>query len=334
MKTAAVSQWMVVAGTVVGVLLSNVRASAQPTDPAAATKLFNEGRAAVQSGDYEAACKRFAESERLDPRVGTLLNLADCQEHQALLAKAFRSYEDALNLAIPAHDDRASYARVRRDKIAPLVPWITIHLGSGVPEGTRVLLDGVALSAESVGAAIAVDPGRHVITVQVPNKPSKDSEVMIGVREEKVIRVTAGEVGLETPSQPLGSAAVRPTKPPGGHVPPASHKGDRTFAYVAGGVGAAAVLVAATTGLMLIGKNATIRNHCDPDNTCDEQGMSAAESARGLMKLNTASWIVGVVGLGAGTVLWITSGSSTPPGSALVAPSPATGMGVQLRGAF
>ncbi|NOU28880.1 MAG: hypothetical protein HOO96_13330, partial [Polyangiaceae bacterium] len=45
-----------------------------------AETLFREGRKALEAGDYAVACAKFAESQRIEPAPGTLLNLAGCEE--------------------------------------------------------------------------------------------------------------------------------------------------------------------------------------------------------------------------------------------------------------
>jgi len=46
----------------------------------AAEMLFEEGRRLLESRDVAAACAKFAESQRLEPAGGTLMNLAACHE--------------------------------------------------------------------------------------------------------------------------------------------------------------------------------------------------------------------------------------------------------------
>src|SRR5512136_2811036 len=81
--------------------------SEQPVvrDPAAAEVLFREGRKLVAANDFAAACPKFAESQRLDPAVGTLLNWAACEEHVGKLASAWQRWKEALD-ALPPGDDR------------------------------------------------------------------------------------------------------------------------------------------------------------------------------------------------------------------------------------
>ena len=52
-----------------------------------ADTLFRQGRASAEAGDYPHACVAFTESFRLEPALGTLLNLADCEEHVGRVAK-------------------------------------------------------------------------------------------------------------------------------------------------------------------------------------------------------------------------------------------------------
>jgi hypothetical protein len=56
-------------------------ADTSPTDKAASDVLFKDAKRLVAEGHVNDACPKFAESERLDPTPGTLLNLktrADC----------------------------------------------------------------------------------------------------------------------------------------------------------------------------------------------------------------------------------------------------------------
>src|SRR5947207_15862051 len=72
-------------------------ATAEPDSSApSAEALFREGRDAVKMGEYEIACPKFEESQRLDPANGTLLNLALCEEGWGHLADARRHFRQVL----------------------------------------------------------------------------------------------------------------------------------------------------------------------------------------------------------------------------------------------
>src|SRR5258707_389594 len=64
-----------------------------------AQALFEEARALMNSHHVEEACLKFAESQRLDPASGTLLNLAVCHEKQGKTATAWSEYNDVVAAA-------------------------------------------------------------------------------------------------------------------------------------------------------------------------------------------------------------------------------------------
>lgn len=94
------------------VAMSATASAASPADVAAADALFREARASAKKGDYATACPKFRESYRLDPTVGTLLNTADCEEHDDRLADAKARFQEALDRLAPT-DDRVTYVRSR-----------------------------------------------------------------------------------------------------------------------------------------------------------------------------------------------------------------------------
>ena len=69
---------------------------AEPTanDKTEADHLFDEGRALLAKGNADAACTKFEQSIAKDPRaVGTLLNLALCNERRGKVATALRLFQ-------------------------------------------------------------------------------------------------------------------------------------------------------------------------------------------------------------------------------------------------
>ena len=130
-------------------------------DVAAADKLYEAGKAAMDRGELGAACSDFAESQRLDPAAGTLLNLGECEARSLKLATALAHYEAARAL-LPKGDYRLPFAEERIAALKPRVPRVTIRF-RGEREGIRVECDGVLVKVAVLGTPLPLDPGPHHI---------------------------------------------------------------------------------------------------------------------------------------------------------------------------
>src|SRR6476659_3559364 len=91
-------------------------ARAQANDAAAAQSLFNDGKRLMAAGQYAVACPKFSESQRLDPGIGTMLGLADCNAKNGQTASAWALFNEAEALASKHQDPRASLAREEAKK--------------------------------------------------------------------------------------------------------------------------------------------------------------------------------------------------------------------------
>src|SRR5882672_5018849 len=106
-------------------MLGATTAGAQSRDPAAAEALFREGRAAAQRGEWETACPKLRESQRLDPAAGTLLNLADCEQHRGKVATAWQLFRQVVE-SLPESDERVPLAKHRAADLEKRLPHLTI----------------------------------------------------------------------------------------------------------------------------------------------------------------------------------------------------------------
>src|SRR5260221_9700518 len=87
-------------------------ARAQPSpDDAGAEALFLEGRRLMDAARFDEACAKFAASQKLAPGLGTLMNLADCEEHRGRTATAWAHFREA---AAEAHEA----GRTERERVA------------------------------------------------------------------------------------------------------------------------------------------------------------------------------------------------------------------------
>src|SRR5579884_3778192 len=128
---------------------------------ATATALFDDGRKLMTQRRYAEACPKLAESQRLAPSGGTLLNLAECYEHTGQTASAWAAWKDAAaraNAAGKANVEKSALARAAalEPKLARLT--IAVSPDSDVP-GVQVKRDGIPVGRGEFGVALPVDPG-------------------------------------------------------------------------------------------------------------------------------------------------------------------------------
>ena len=82
---------------------------------------------------------------------------------------------------------------------------------------------------------------------------------------------------------------------------------NKTLAIVALGVGGVGLVVGGITGVMAMGKASDLDGKC-PDGKCTDPALqSDIDSYKTLGTISTVGFIVGVVGVGAGVVLWLTA---------------------------
>lgn len=303
--------------TVVAIAAS-LPSAAGAQDLATADALFRRGVAAMQAGDLETACPSIAESQRLDPRPGTLFTLAECTAKRGALATASVHYGDylaAIEHLAPdqraKHEERRKITVAKLAELSPRVPKLTVTLPASAPAGTTVRRDGVELGAVSLGVALPVDPGERTLVVRTPDGRERETRITLAPGETKAV-----ELALPTPAvaTATGSASPTPAQPKASSPP----RND-TPAYVVGGVGVAALAVGAVTGALVFSKKSVVDAHC-ADTVCDAEGKRAADSAKTLGLVSTIGVGVGVAALATSAVLLL-SGKREPAAAWRVTPT-------------
>ena len=185
----------------------------------------------MDAKDYPAACPKFAESQKLEPAPGTLLNLADCYEKSGQTTSAWATFKEAAKSA--ASRNRADWvatANARANALAPKLASLAINIGGPADvAGLRVERDGVVVERDAWGTAVPLDPildvlaatatGRKAWTKRVDVPPAKNIVVDVPVLESDAssapaIREEARERGAAVPSSRTASrCASRATSP-------------------------------------------------------------------------------------------------------------------------
>ncbi len=318
-------------------LLAGTAASgiARADDSAAAQALFDQAKKAMAAHRYSDACPKLEESLRLQEAVGTLLNLADCYEHEGKLASAWSKYLEAASKARAA--GQGARARLAHDRAASLAPKLS-NLVVDVPASNRaagleIRRDGTAVGEAEWGEAIPADAGTHTIEASAPGrKPwSQSLQVADGAT---TARVTVPELALlpveakEAPvaaTVPESPAAPPPTLPAPANEP--SHvQGLKVAAVVVGGLGIVGVGIGAAFGLMSLGKHNDASNLCPQTDSCtNPDAVTASRKAVDFGNVSTVAFAVGGAGLVGGTLLWFLApkhdASNEPATGLLVGPT-------------
>lgn len=297
------------------------------TAEAAATALFDEGRKLLAQHRYAEACPKFAESQRLAPSGGTLLNLADCYEHVGQTASAWATWKDAAARANAAGKrDVERRALGRADALEPNLARLAIAVA---PEsnvaGLEIQRDGVHVGAAEYGLAMPVDPGKHTVEARAPNK--KDWSMIVDVAAKQTdARVTvfleddrassAPTPPAQSGQKPPGPAAVPSSGPSIPEEPPQpTGNGQRIAALVALGTGVVGLGVGSAFGLVAMAKNneALKPENCRTSTACTPMGLSFTQDARDAATVSTIAFAVGGAAIATAVVVWLTSPRGTPP---------------------
>lgn len=252
---------------------------------AEAESLFEEARALMAKKSFVEACPKFAESYRLEPGLGTLLNLASCEEQLGNTATAWARYREALAVATRASDTkRMKFARAHAEILEKKLSRLTVV----VPEesrvtGLEVTRDGQPLGAASWGSALAVDPGEHVIEARAEGRQPFSTKVTLGADADQK-SVTVPPLTM-APAVTTTAPSPTPTPTParGNAGPSGRDDGGIDARFVVGwtfvGVGGLALLGGAIAGIAAISLDGEAKDHCPTDATCDRDGVSLSSEA-------------------------------------------------------
>jgi len=299
--------------SLLGVLLAMVllaivgplRAQPQPeakkasaADRAAAQALFDEARQLMKGSKYKAACPKLQESMRLDPAIGTQLNLANCFEQIGKTASAWINFIEAAAAAKKA--DQPKRVKVAKKRAAALKPRLSRMkiIVAIKPEGLEVRRGEDLVGEALYNVWAPVDPGRHEIVASAPGKKPFTTRVKV---EENAHEV---EVTIEE----LEDAPL--DKPP-------PETGDSTllgFGIGTGVVGLAGIAVGSAFGFIAMSKRDESLKQCliDDPNLCKAGGVALRDEALTAGTISTIGFAVGGAGLVAGVIMLVSATTGGP----------------------
>ncbi len=306
------------------------RAQASANDRAVAEALFRDARQLSTSERWAEACPKFAESQRLDPKLGTLLYLATCHEREGKLASAWVEFTEARAQAARANqNDRERIAKERATAIEPRLSRIVVE-AEAPTAGLTLELDGKALSSAVLGSPIPVDPGDHTIGASAPDREPTTLKVSI-VGEGQLLKVRVPALRSREVAPPP------PPKPPPVLPPPPAPEVDTTqrdLGIVIAGVGGALLVAGGIFGFSALAKESDAKSDC-VDLACSQDGLDKHEAAQTLAHFSTAGLALGAIGVGVGGYLFFTAPKGAPVAALRVTPIATPGsLGASLGAAF
>jgi len=318
-----------------------------PDTASAAQAAFDLARAFAQAGDYTDACPKFEESERLAHGTGTLLNLADCYDKVGRTASAWLTFLRARDSARQdGQTDRERLATLRASLLEARVTRLVVHVSDPPSEGLHVFRDATELAPSDYDRALPVDPARY--TMRAERSGRSWSDIVSATQPGATVEVTVPALDLDTPPPVARPSPVSPAPaatpvseapapmpspvatPPaaGDHAEPTGNS-QKTWGWVASGVGVAGFAVSGVFSALAVSKNKDSESHCRTTRYCTAQGLSERNDARSDGNVATAAFVVGAVGLGTGLVLLLTASDDQPARAAV----PAVNATVSGRGA-
>jgi hypothetical protein len=138
-----------------------------------------------------------------------------------------------------------------------------------------------------------------------------------------------------TATPPATAAAVRTETGTDGSDPGRDpHRMRRVLGWVALTIGAEAAVIAVATSILIEHQKSVRDDDCNAAKVCSAPGFAAVGTIHTIVPWNTATWFVAAAGLGAGTVLLVTSPKESERSTAITLSPGPSGLGLGVRSTF
>lgn len=315
-------------------------ASAHADGAADAKDLFARGRDLRTAGDCASAAPLFRKAYELYPAgLGSLRNLAECEEQLGHFASSRRSWLD-LSRALVTQDpkDAQKYEGWKADatqaaaRLAPKLASVTIDLSATGTDGAAadakgvdVTLDGESVAPAIVGTPLERDPGRHVV---------KAAGARVKQPQQQIVDLAPGDtkrVSLRVVVTPdtSGGAAKVTTGPQLPDTPKTTddttdhgRASRRTAGWIALGVGAASLIGAGVALAVRQSAQGQIDGSCPSHDNCSPSLRDVQSRGQTASILFDVFGALGVVAAGGGLALVLTSSPQAQQSGFLLTPAP------------
>ncbi len=285
---------------------------------AEAETLFREGKRLLKQGRVAEACDKLEASERIDPQVGTELNLADCREKNGQTSSAWAMFvKAAANAKHADQENRAAEARRRASVLEHQLVYLTISVpAASVVDELVITRNGTAIDRALWDQPVPVDPDEYTIAASAPGRTSWSVTLAVKTSSKVVEvppleRATHETVPHATDDRDRESALNPPRVPPRERprTPPPPHRDGGPRAYRAttialASVGIGAVAVGTGFGLYSVSLEHDADAVCPSTSCTDAHAVELNRLARRDGWIANVGWGVGGVALAGALVAW------------------------------
>lgn len=283
--------------------------SATDEQKAAAGKAFEEGLKLSKAGKHDEALASFRASYGAVASPNSHMMVARELVELGKLGEAYNEYEATVTEAEAAVALDKKYAAAlkssttERDDLRKRVHLVHLSV-SGQKAGDRVTVGAREIPESDWQKPIAVAPGSVTIELVSGEAP---------VATKTVEATAGGDSNVEL--APTGAAPPAAEQPP-----PTVAEGKistsgggpnlRTWAYIAGGVGVAGLITFGVFGLMSNSKHSELEDGCK-NGVCSKDLKDTRDQGKAFQTIANIGLVVGIVGVGTGTVLYLMSGNKS-----------------------
>ncbi len=170
--------------------------------------LFDDGMKLLKAGKTAEACPKLAESQKIDPGMGTQFRLAECYEKLGKPALAWANFRE---VAEQAHREKMTDREEVARKRAAAMEAVSARLSIVVPPavagiaGLSIQRDGVAVEKSDWGKAWPVEAGAHSVRATAPGREGWTGKAVVG----EGVKVEVAIPLLEASSKPSAKAKAQ-----------------------------------------------------------------------------------------------------------------------------
>jgi hypothetical protein len=293
-------------------------AEASPVQREQAQSRFARGKELLTKQSYDGALTEFRASHDIVASANTRLEIARCLLAMGRLVAAYaefgRAAIEAKELLVEDKRYQRAYdsATAERNELQPKLGFVALTI-QNPSDATRVTVGGEEIRRAAWAEPAPVTAGTTAIVVTTPDHADITRTVSLGAGARTSLTIDAQSGATEAPAPTVESAPIETHA----HRVPL-----RTWAYVAGGVGAAGIATFAIFGALAHSAYGDLQSACGTD-PCPPSKADEISSGKSKQTIANVGLVVGLVGVAASTTLFVLSlkkdaTSPAPAGAALV----------------